>query len=156
MSPDNLQHFADQHLALFLAGFALYFIGLWLLISTLISLIGGWFALSKFYRMRTPFSGQKVSGQSGQMRWLTNYSRILTLGANQRGLYLASMFLFRFMQPPLLIPWEEVKVRRSKGWFFEYVTFTLGRELSIPLRIRSSLAEKLRNTAGNRWPVEDT
>ena len=50
------------------------------------------------------------------MRWLAHYNNVLTLGASQRGLYLASMFLFRFMHPPLLVPWSEIKVRRSKGW----------------------------------------
>jgi hypothetical protein len=81
---------------------------------------------------------------------------VLTLGVSQQGLYLASMFLFRFMHPPLLVPWSEIKVRRSKGWFFEYVTFTLGHELTIPLRIRKKLAAKLQESAGRFWPVEET
>jgi hypothetical protein len=78
--------------------------------------------------------------QAGQMRWRANYKHVLTIGVSPRGLYLASMFLFRFMHPPLLVPWSEIKVRRSKGWFFEYVTFRLGHELAIPLRIRKKLA----------------
>ena len=47
-------------------------------------------------------------------------------------------------------------MRRRKGWFFEYVTFTLGHELAIPLRIRGTLAMELRESAGNRWPIEET
>jgi hypothetical protein len=50
--------------------------------------------------------------------------------SGQRALYLASMFLFRFMHPPLLVPWSENKVRRNKGWVFEYVNFTMGHELT--------------------------
>lgn len=87
---------------------------------------------------------------------MANYNNVLTLGANRDGLYLASMFLFRFMHPPLFIPWGEIKVRRSKGWFFEYATFTMGHELAIPLRIRAKLAGRLRNEAGNCWPIEET
>jgi hypothetical protein len=94
--------------------------------------------------------------QSGQMRWLANYNNVLTLGANQEGLYLASMFLFRFMHPPLLVPWSEISVRSKKGWVFEYVIFTMGHELAIPLRIRVKLAERLRNEAGKSWLVEET
>jgi hypothetical protein len=90
------------------------------------------------------------------MRWWTHHNNVITAGASQEGLYLTSMFLFRFMHPPLLIPWAEVRVRRTKGWLFEYVTFTLGRELLIPLRIRGKPAEKLRKIAGARWPIEDT
>ncbi len=90
------------------------------------------------------------------MRWLANYNNVLTLGVSQQGLYLASMFLFRFMHPPLLVPWSEIRVRSSKGWVFEYVTFTMGHELAIPLRIRKKLAAKSRESAGNYWPIEET
>src|SRR5260370_34286822 len=84
-----------------------------------------------------------------------NYKNVLTIGVSQEGLYLAVVSLFRFMHPPLLVPWSEVRVRRSKGWFFEYVTFTMGHELAIPLRIRGNLAVKLQSAAGNHWPVEE-
>jgi len=152
----NLQHWIDQHPALFAAIFPTYFICLWLLVGAITSFIGGWFSLAKVFRTRVPFNGTKWRGQSGQMRWLANYNRVLTLGTNQEGLYLASMFLFRFMHPPLLVPWSEISVRRRKGWVFEYVIFTLGHELAIPLRIRVKLAERLRNEAGKYWPVEET
>ena len=90
------------------------------------------------------------------MRWRTHYSNIIRAGANQEGLYLATMFLFRFMHPPLLIPWSEIRVQRTTSWVFEYVDFTLGREPAIPMRIPSKTAEKLRVLAGGYWPVEDT
>jgi hypothetical protein len=151
----NLQHWIDQHPSVLAAIFPVYFITLWFLVGAIISFVGGWFSLAKVYRTRVPFNGAKWGGQSGQMR-LANYNRVLTLGASQEGLYLACMFLFRFMHPPLLIPWSEIKVRRKKGWVFEYVVFTMGRELAIPLRIRTKLAERLRNEAGNWWPVEET
>jgi hypothetical protein len=156
MPQDSFQQFVDQHPALFAAIFPFYFIGLWLLVSTLTSLLGGWFSLAKLYRTRIPFKAVKFRLWTCQMRWRTHYSNVITTGANQEGLYLASMFLFRFMHPPLFVPWTEVKVQRTKGWLFEYVTFTLGRELAIPMRIRRKPAERLRTMAGDGWPVEDT
>jgi hypothetical protein len=129
---------------------------LWLLVGATISFVGGWCSLAKVYRTRMPFNGAKWGMQSGRMRLLANYNNVLTLGVSQQGLYLASMFLFRFMHAPLLVPWTEIKVQRSNGWVFEYVTFTLGHELAIPLRIRGNLATKLRESAGNGWPVEET
>ena len=149
----NLQRFVDRHLA---AIFPIYFLLLWLLVSTIISFIGGWFSLAKVYRTRAVFNGARWRMQSGQMRWRANYNNALTIGVNQQGLYLASVFFFRFMHPPLLIPWNEITVRRSQGWFFEYVTFTLGRERAIPLQIRGNLAARLHESAGNCWPVEET
>jgi hypothetical protein len=152
----NLQRMIDQHPAVFALVFPIYFLFLWLVVAAMISLVGGWFSLAKVYRTRATFKGAKWRGQSGRMRRLANYNNVLTMGASQQGLYLASMFLFRFMHPPLLVPWNEIKVGRNTGWVFEYVTFTMGRDLAIPLRIRGKLAAKLREAAGNRWPVEET
>jgi hypothetical protein len=36
------------------------------------------------------------------------------------------------------------------------VTFTMGYELAIPLRVRGNLAARLREAAGICWPVEET
>ena len=152
----NLQRLIDQPPFAFVAIFPIYFLCLWLLVGATISVIGGWFSLAKVYRTQVAFDGTKWRMQSGQMRWLANYNNVLTLGVGKQGLYLASMFLFRFMHPPLLVPWSEIKVGRNKGWIFEYVTFTMGHELAIPLRIREKLATKLRESAGNYWPIEET
>jgi hypothetical protein len=151
----NLQHWIDQHPSAFAAIFPIYFLCLWFLIASVVSFVGGWFSLSRLYRTRLPFDGTKWRRQSGRMRWLTNYNNVLTLGVSPQGLYLATMFLFRFMHPPLLIPWSEIKVLRRKGWVFEYTIFTMGHELEIPLWIREKLAAKLRESAGSYWPVED-
>jgi hypothetical protein len=67
--------------------FPIYFLFLWLLVGATISVIGGWFSLAKVYRTRVPFNGAKWRMQSGQMRWLTNYNRVLTLGTSQEGLF---------------------------------------------------------------------
>jgi hypothetical protein len=159
----NLQHFIDQHPMLFVAIFPFYFIIIWLLVGiiwllvgAINSYVGGWFSLARVYRTRMAFNGARWKMQSGQMRWLANYNNMLTFGVSRQVLYLASMFLFRFMHPPLLIPWSEIKVRRSKGWCFEYVTFTLGHELAIPLRVRGRLAAKLSESADKCWPIEET
>jgi hypothetical protein len=152
----NLQRLMYQHPAVFAAIFPIYFLCLWLLVGAILSFIGGWFSLAKVYRTRVPFNGAKWRMQSGQMRWLANYNNVLTIGVSPQSLYLASMFLFRFMHPPLLVPWSEIKMRRKKGWVFEYVILTMGHELAIPLRIRETLGAKLRESAGNCWPIEET
>jgi hypothetical protein len=152
----NLKRLIDQHPSVFAVIFPIYLLSSWLLVSATISFVGGWLSLGKVYRTRVVFKGAKWGLQSGQMRWLVNYNNVLTIGVSQQGLYLASMFLFRFMHPPLLVPWSEIKVRRKKGWVFEYVIFTMGHELAIPLRIRGKLASNLREAAGNCWPIEET
>ena len=152
----NLQRLISQHPSVFVLIFPIYFLTLWFLVGAIISFVGGWFSLAKVYRTEAPFHGAKWSMQSGQMRWLANYNNVLTMGASPQGLYLASTLFIRFMHPPLLIPWSEIKLQRRKGWIFEYVIFTLGHESPIPLRIRGKLAANLREAAGNYWPIEET
>lgn len=137
--------------------FPLFFVCLWLFICTVISYVGGWASLSKLFRAQFPFEGATWGWQRGQMRFGTGYNGCLTVGASPQGLYLAVFLLFRFMHPPLLIPWHEIKVRRGQHWLLgESVTFILGRETTIPLKIRGKLAEQLRDAAGTAWPVEET
>lgn len=131
-----------------------YGLAIWLLVSALISYIGGWTALAKLFRLKVPFVGERWHRQSGQMRWIAGYGNCLTVGCNHEGLYLATMPLFRFRHAPLLIPWGEISVSRRRIIFWRYVRFGLGRELDIPLYLRAKLAEKVRHAAGDRWPIE--
>jgi hypothetical protein len=70
----NLQRLIDQHPFAFVAIFPIYFLCLWLLVGTTISVIGGWFSLAKVYRTQVAFDGTKWRMQSAQMRWLANYN----------------------------------------------------------------------------------
>lgn len=150
-----MQEWIDEHQTTFwLVVFPFYFGALWCFVCSLLSFIGGWSTLATRYRLHSVFVGERWSFQSGQMRWSVNYGNCLTVGGNSQGLYLAVLALFRFKQPPLLIPWEEVTVRRRQLLFLNWVRLELGRELHVPLSIRTKLAERLRVAAGDRWPVD--
>jgi hypothetical protein len=111
--------------------------------------------LAKVFRAQSSFFGRKRNFQSANMRLGTSYSRCLTVGANEAGIYLRIRFLFRIWHPPLFIPWEEISVRRKRLWLLgEFAVLTLGRQTQIPCMIRRSLAEELRMAAGALWPTE--
>ena len=130
------------------------FISLWLFVSFVISFLGGWLSLSRKFRLHGKFSGPKWWGVSGWMRALASYRGCLVVGANPEGLYLAVIFLFRFAHPPLFIPWAEIAFGRERIFFRSFVRFQLGREDSIPLTLRESLANKIKAAAGSSWPIE--
>jgi len=88
------------------------------------------------------------------MRWIAAYGNCLTVGANIDGLYLATSPLFRLAHPPLLIPWNEVSHSKRRILFFPMMRFELGRETAVPLWVRETLAERLKNVAGKAWPVD--
>lgn len=149
-----MQNWLDQHQAVFWIIFPLYFVGLWLLVSAVISYIGGWTTLAKEYRNTAKVFGECWTRQSGQMRWLASYGSCLTLGADEAGFYLATMPLFRYRHPPLFIPWDRIAIARRRFLFFEFIEFRLGGELRIPLWIRAKLGEKLLAAAGEHSPIE--
>jgi hypothetical protein len=149
-----MQNWLDQHHSALWFIASAYFLAIWLLVSAVIAFIGGWATLAKRFRLNTPFVGQRWAGQSGQMRWIAGYGNCLTVGCSSEGLYLAMMPLFRFRHPPLLVPWNEVGVARRRILFFRFVRFSLGHELGIPLYLRWTLAEKIKQAAGDRWPIE--
>jgi hypothetical protein len=149
-----MQNWLDQHHTALWIIIPCYALALWLLVSAVISFTGGWATLATRFRLKVPFMGGRWTGQSGQMRWIASYGNCLTVGGNAQGLYLATMLLFRFRHPPLLIPWEEVRVSRRQIMFLRYVRFGLGREIDIPLHLRPKLADNVRGAAGDRWPTE--
>jgi hypothetical protein len=106
----NLQHWIDQHPAVFVAIFPIYFLFLWLLVGATISYVGGWFSLSKFYRTRVPFSGVKWGMQSGRMRWLGELQQRVNDGSQSAG------FLFGQRVPfSVHAPSTPCSVERDQG-----------------------------------------
>lgn len=150
----NMQNWLDQHHSALWLIIPCYAVALWLLVSAVISYIGGWATLAQQFRLRESFVGERWTGQSGQMRWIAGYGNCLTVGCSPQGLYLGTMPLFRFRHPPLLVPWNEITISRRRIAFFRVVRFGLGRELDIPLYLRAKLADKVRRGAGKQWPIE--
>lgn len=151
-----MQAWIDSHPEWMWVIFPVYFVTLWVLVGFLAGYIGGWRSLASRFRARGPFNGLVIARQSGQMRWIAGYGNCLNLGANHEGLFLSTMILFRAGHPSLLIPWDQITV--STDWFFlmgKVVKFRLGREPSVPLWIRAKLADKLKESAGSKWPVEE-
>lgn len=137
--------------------FPLYFAALYTLVMYWIALVGGWRLLAKRFRLQGTFAGEKWTGQSAAMRWLTRYNNVLTIGADSAGLYLAPFVLFRAWHPALFVPWSEITdVRETRFLFSKIVEMRLGRVEEIPFRIRASLAAQIRAAAGSEWPAEYT
>ena len=113
--------------------------------GTIISYVGGRFSLSKVYRTRVPFDGAKWIGQSGRMRWLANYNKVLTMGAQSAGFVFSQHVPLSVHAPPTARSMDRDQGAKEQRLGFR-VTFTMG-QLAISLRIRGRLAAKLRESA---------
>jgi len=132
------------------------FVAQWALVSYVISLLSGWMELSRRFRDAGAYDSYQWPFQSVRMRTIFgSYGNCVNFGADETGLYMAVFRPFSLGHPPLFIPWSEVQVAaQSHGLIFKSRKLFLVRQELIPLLVRSSLAEKLQEAAGQGWPVE--
>ena len=121
------------------------FVGLWILVCLPLAQLGGWSRLTLHYRAQTDFSGRKWEFQSGRLRW-ARYRGCLTIGASDRGLYLAVFSVFRVGHPPLFIPWSEITTSEHKGGLFAYRDFAFAKTPAIKLRLLQGLGDQITST----------
>jgi hypothetical protein len=98
------------------------FIVMWLIITGMLSRMGGWYGLAEKFRATHGVSGQRfrfASASLGVSLWMpVNYSGCLFLTVADSGLHMRLLFLFRFLSPPLFIPWSAVEsVTEQRIWF---------------------------------------
>jgi hypothetical protein len=88
------------------------FVAGWLAVCALLSRISGWSRLAEQFRTDAPVSGEQfrfASGSMGSRLFPANYKSCLSVAVSPAGLRLSLQFPFRFMSPPLFIPWTEVE-----------------------------------------------
>jgi hypothetical protein len=150
----NAQDWINQNLAIILP---IYFATLWTGISFLIAKAGGWALLAARFRLNSTFVGEKWSMQSAAMRFGVSYNNCLTVGANNVGLFVQPMILFRLWHPPLFVPWSEIRVSPKRKLLWDFMEYRLGREEEIPFTVRPKLARKIQAAAaqtGAAMPIE--
>lgn len=96
--------------------FAIVFPLFWALVIGFISLISGWQRLAQRYRATEPATGQRWTWQRGMVGW-AGYNNVLTLTANEQGLFMEVMRLFGFGHPRLFIPWHEFREAKVVNYF---------------------------------------
>lgn len=112
-------------------------IGLWLFLSAFFAFSSGWLTLATKFRASSRPEGQKVLSQVKQMGTVPERS-VTHMIVSQHGLYLYVFFLFRFLHPPVLIPWNEVRlVGEDKTlWWYTY-ELDLGRITTLSVTRRA-------------------
>lgn len=123
--------------------FVLFFIAVWIGVSFIVSYISGWASLAKIYRFSNSFDGKRWRFRSGQMRGMTNYGNILTIGANRYGLYLSVFYILRAGHPPIFIPWDDITITTKKVLLFKLMEFRFNKAASLFLRINEKLGQEV-------------
>ena len=129
--------------------FPYLFAGMWLLVTTLLGVMSGWFNLQQWYAddsNEAPLL--KLGWQSGVMGLGVNLNGILTLAAYRSGLSVRVWRLFGPFQKPLLIPWTEITAEPGRSFFTKMVKLGLGNPPNGRLKINAASWAKLVAAAG--------
>lgn len=96
-------------------------------VATINAVMSGWRKLAGRFPAPQNFAeGQLFKWQSGSVG-VSGYSKVLFIRVSAQGLYLACVFPFRLMHPPMLIPWSQVKaIRQKKFWPRVMSSLTIG------------------------------
>jgi hypothetical protein len=125
-----------------LIGFPLVFIGFWIVVTRLLSRLGGWGRLAERYAAGgLPDDGRilrRVTGMFG----MTRYSRVLTVITTDTGIYIDIRRIYRSGHPPLFIPFSAMVDPRTKTLFFwQYIAFDVDDPPIASIRLPSKVFE---------------
>lgn len=122
--------------------FPIFFTGLWIGITLLMSLIGGWGRVGRHYPAGArPAGGRELRRVTG-MFGMARYRHVLTVITTGEGLYIENRTVFRPGHPPLFIPFSAiVRPRRQTLFFWEYVAFEIGTPPLASVRLPSKVFE---------------
>lgn len=105
--------------------FPIFFIGLWMGVTFILSLLG-WRKLQKEFKYAGTPHGSRIGIISARIGW-TDYNNCLVLRTTNEGMFLNVLIFFRLFHPPLFIPWKAIRsVKFEQFLFIKTVSMDLG------------------------------
>jgi len=101
------------------------FAAMWVGVTGLLAHLSGWATLAARFPSDDPVDGQRFRFASGSLGWRwvpVHYGNGLFVTVSPTGLRLSLFLPFRFLSPPLFVPWTAVESLMRKRIVF--VTFT--------------------------------
>jgi hypothetical protein len=132
----------------YLASFAL----MWLLITTYLSLVSGWFRLMLKFPDRDEPPLLQIRMINGSIGLGIDLRGILTVSACPSGLRVGVLRLFGPFCRDFFVPWESISATREISLFFQGIKLHFGSPVVGTLFISQDVADQLAFTAPGRWP----
>src|SRR3982074_1172298 len=131
--------------------FALFFVLLWLTVTTILGFISGWFVLMKSYPDRSENPLRTFARQSGYMG-LVSMRSILNLSVCPSGLRLGMMRIFGVFCRDFFVPWNAISVTRKDRVLWKEAKISFGQPAIGTLTVPAEVADRLARAAGGLWP----
>lgn len=130
----------------------LFFVAMWLTITTLLSVLSGWFWLMVRFPNQESEPMLRLRYQSGSMGIGVVNSGILTLSVCPAGLRVGMMRLFGPFCRDFLVPWQDLTVTRRKYPLWSVAKLRFGKPAVGSLSIAPRIANRLARAAPGHWP----
>jgi hypothetical protein len=105
--------------------FFVFFAAMWFGMSALLSALSGWSSMATHWRAHEAPKGERFrmrSASIGLKYFPVGYGNCVTVTVSDQGLGIALIFPFRFLSPPLFVPWSQVSsVTEGRFLFFRHV-----------------------------------
>lgn len=134
--------------------FPIFFIGMWLAVSTVLGLMSGWFSLQRQYAPGNEPALLTLRGRSGSMGMGVGLKGIITLRACRSGLRISIWKVFAPFQRPILIPWGDIHATASRSLFTPATKLSFGMPERGRLKIDARSWQRLREAALNGGALE--
>ena len=123
--------------------FPFLFVGMWLLITTMLGVLSGWFALQSQFDRGDEAPLVTFRRLSGSMGLAVNLNGVLKLSACPSGLRISISRMFGPFQRPFLVPWAEISAERKTRFFMPMTRLGLGAPEIGKLTIDAGIWQKL-------------
>lgn len=136
----------------FAIGFPFFFAGMWLMVTTILAWLSGWF------RLMTEFPDQPIEpllqlrSQSGKMGLGVSMRGILILGVCPTGLRVGMMRIFGPFCRDFFVPWENIAVIRKTHSIWPVAKLQFGNPVIGTLSVPAHAADKMAQAAMGGWP----
>jgi hypothetical protein len=131
--------------------FPIFFVLMWLFVTTLLGFISGWYALMRRYPDNSERPLHTFARQSGSMNSVGMRS-VLNLSVCDSGLRVGIMRVFGIFSRNFFVPWHEITVSRRDRFLRKVAKLSFGAQASGDLTIPSDIADRIARAAGSRWP----
>ena len=134
--------------------FPVFFVAMWLTVSTVLALLSGWFRLMANYPDRPEEPILRLRGLSGWMGLGVGMNNILRLSVCPSGLRVGMMRVFGPFNRDFFVPWGSLSVSRGGASLFGFgAKLQFGSPIVVgTLRISAQNADRLARAAAGRWP----
>ncbi len=123
-----------------------FFAFVWLAMNVVLAFSSGWISLAKSFRAQTSLPPERfrfASASIGRHWFPVGYGNCLTISVSSHGIGFAAALPFRFLSPPLLIPWSQIsQVSRGEYFFVPTVRIRL-KEHWVMIQVRGQVGEKV-------------